>query len=483
MWMMKTQAYSVRKGDCHPMKKAVIALVIILLLLAGAITASAVELKTGKIRAYEHNILTVTSEEGGSLTIEAFSGTIPLENPVTNMKIAPGTTEIPWDGITFGGEPIPQCWLTLRATLICGDRTTEQTEILTETGSPLPAVVCCLPTRQSFYADGRNVLRIEIALSAPGTCSVSIAARDNPEEELWYKQSVTSSKSPLVFRWDGKNKKGKICSPGEYVISARFKYRPDLVHTATVTLLNEPQEEPVLAVTGSLIPTDLKDDAAVWKALTAPVTIGNGPEGMGLRIMNGKTSLSGCAGTVSCRTVGLAVLEIGDDHWVKVGAWTQAEGYYTEGYVKEDKLKVVLPNVRYGAVLDKKAQTMTIYEDGKRLGTVLVSTGLTTKESRKADTHSGIYLLGTRMADFVQNGHVYCYPMRIDGFNLIHQLGYAKEGGQRNFEEELARLGTKASHGCIRVDARITAENNGLNAWWIWTHMGHDTKIIVTPED
>ena len=44
-------------------------------------------------------------------------------------------------------------------------------------------------------------------------------------------------------------------------------------------------------------------------------------------------------------------------------------------------------------------------------------------------------------------------------------------------------LGTKASHGCIRMDPRTTEENGGINAWWVWTHLGHDTKIIVTPEE
>ena len=49
-------------------------------------------------------------------------------------------------------------------------------------------------------------------------------------------------------------------------------------------------------------------------------------------------------------------------------------------------------------------------------------------------------------------------------------------------EEEIAALGTMSSHGCIRVDPRTTEENAGINSWWIWTHLGHDTKIIITPE-
>ena len=114
----------------------------------------------------------------------------------------------------------------------------------------------------------------------------------------------------------------------------------------------------------------------------------------------------------------------------------------------------IRPDDRYGAIVDKKKQTMTVYEYGKKLGTVLISTGETTAVSRKADTHSGAYLMGTRMESFLQDGRYYNYPVRIDGFNLIHQAGYARESGLRDFGEELEALGTRASHGCIRVDPR-----------------------------
>ena len=214
----------------------------------------------------------------------------------------------------------------------------------------------------------------------------------------------------------------------------------------------------------------------------APVAVGDGPEGKGLKIMNAKAGKE-CIGTVSCRTVGLAVLELYDDGWAKIGAWRQMDGAYIEGYVKTSKLRMVRPNTRYGAVVDKKKQTLTVYENGKKLGTAMVSTGFTTAEDRTADTHSGIYLLGTRMDGFGTDGHTYAYPIRMERLNLIHQMGYEMKNGERDFSAEMETLGTMASHGCVRVDARITEENNGINAWWIWTHMGHDSKIIVTPED
>ena len=465
------------------MKKTVSLLAVLFLLLAGTGPATAVELKTGTIRPFDNNILTIESEDGGTLTIEAFIGGIQLENPVTAMKIGPGVLDVPWNGLTYGGEPVGRGRIILRATLAGTDRTVEQTETTAEIGLPLPAVVCCLPASRSFYADGKNILRIEVAMSAPGFCEISIVPKERPEEEIWHIRKAVETKEPEVFRWNGKSRNGKICPPGEYVISAWSVRCPELVFSETVELLEAPQKEPELAVTGSLIPADLTDDAEVWKRLTEPVAVGDGPEGKGLRISNDKNNQAGVAGTVSCRTVGLAILQVDDDGWVKVGAWTQAEGSYTEGYVKAEKLKVIRPDTHYGAVLDKKEQTLTIYEDGVRLGTVKVSTGLTTEDERKADTHSGVYLLGTRMQDFNRDGYTYCYPIRIDGSNLIHQVGYTIKDGQINFEEELSLLGSRASHGCIRVDARPTAENSGLNAWWIWTHMGHDTKIIITPEN
>ena len=465
------------------MRKTAAALTVILLLIAAAFSAHAVTIETGRIRPFEDNILTVTSEDGGRLTIEAVSGTIPLDNPVTDMPVEGGTVEIHWNALSYNGEPLTPGNVTLRALLAGNDLTTELAEIRQRVDSPTPAVICCLPVTQTFYANGKNKLRIECAISGKGTYELQIARKDKPDEAVWNHRTVYSDRgAPMVIQWDGKGKDHKVCPPGEYIISAWSSRHSEYVQTAEITLLPEPLPEPELTVTGSLIPEDLTDDAAVWAALTAPVVIGEGPEGKGLKIMNARGGRE-CIGTVSCRTVGVAVLELFDDGWAKIGAWRQTDGFYIEGYVKTSKLRVIRPNTRYGAVVDKKKQTMTVYENGKKLGTTIVSTGYTTSEERSADTHSGVYLLGTRLDAFGTDGHTYDYPIRLERLNLIHQMGYEMKNGGRDFSAEMETLGTKASHGCIRVDARITEENNGINAWWIWTHMGHDTKIIVTPED
>lgn len=465
------------------MKKVWIALALLLLLLAGTVCAAAVELTAGTIRAFDRNILQVSSEDGGRLTIEAWNGTLPLKNIVTDLRIEPGTVEIPWDGLSYGGEPVPAGKIRLRATLNGSDRTVEQTEITANADTPLAAAVCCLPAAQRFYPDGRNQLKIEIALSAAGNWEISIVPKNDPEDVVWHKTNRTDGRFPVVLQWNGMRRAGVRCEPGEYVISLRSKACPERVCTAGVRVLAEPEPAPEVTVTGSLMPEDFSDDAAVWAALTAPVIVGDGVEGGSLLIMPEKGAHKGSVGTVDGRTSGLAVLELTDDGWAKVGVWRKEDGRYTEGWVKTERLHVIRPNDLYGAVVNKIAQTMTIYEDGEKIGTFLVSTGYTTAESREADTHSGVYLMGTRMEAFSQSGHIYCYPVRIDGGNLIHSTGYALTGGLRDYDEELAVLGTKASHGCIRMDPRTTAENSGINAWWVWTHLGHDTKIIVTPEE
>ena len=210
------------------MRKVWAALAVLLLLLTGTACAFAVELTAGTIRAFDRNILTVSSEEGGKLTIEAWNGTLPLENVVTDLHVEAGTVEILWDGLSFGGEPVPAGKVRLRATLACSDRTVEQQEITVTADTPLTAVVCCLPAAQRFCPDSKNPLKIEIALSAAGTWEISAAPKDRPEEAVWHDKGRSDGKFPVVLRWNGMRKAGVPCEPGEYVISACSKAFKDI---------------------------------------------------------------------------------------------------------------------------------------------------------------------------------------------------------------------------------------------------------------
>ena len=151
------------------MRRAAV-LLILVLLLAVPFSACALNLKTQGIRSFDDNVLTVNTETGGTLTIEAVSGTVPLENPVTGLTIPAGKTEILWDGLTYGGEPLQQGKLTLRAILEHSDGTREEASITTSAARPRSAAVCCLPAAESVYLDGRTPLRIEVGVSGMAAC-------------------------------------------------------------------------------------------------------------------------------------------------------------------------------------------------------------------------------------------------------------------------------------------------------------------------
>ena len=456
-----------------------LALIVCLLL---PLSALALELRADSVTPFAENTITVISDTAGELTISASCGGVTLEPPASGLWVEAGTTKISWSALSWGGEPLREGTAALYATLSGSDGQKARAQLDVQVKKPLSAVVCCLPVADAYYPGSQDKLRVEIGMSAPGGYVLSVAAADAPDRVLWQRSGSNEENFPAAMYWDGRTNGGQACAPGEYVLTAWSTRVPEVRQSHPLTILSAPPQVPALSVTGPLLPADLSDDEAVWAALTAPIAVGEGYEGNGLYIHAQKSSNAEVVGTCSCRTVGLTVLEIGGDGWVRVGVWRQQDNIYVEGYVRRDEVRVIQPSTRYGAVVDKRAQTMTIYEAGKPIGTMLVSTGLVTPDTPRGETNSGAYLIGTRMAAFINSGSSYSYPLRIDGSNLIHQLGWNRSSAGRGFEAEIAELGHKASHGCIRMDARVTEECNGINAWWVWTHLGRDTKVLVTED-
>lgn len=143
----------------------------------------------------------------------------------------------------------------------------------------------------------------------------------------------------------------------------------------------------------------------------------------------------------------------------------------------QKKLFNVIPAARYGILIDKNTQIMTIYEDGHKLGQITVSSGLMAQDKLFRETRAGAFLTTDRMINFKSEGYMYNYAIRIDGGNLIHSLGCKLRGAKWDYSEHLVELGKKASHGCVRMDTRMNEQ--GLNAYWVWTHIPYYTKVLV----
>ena len=448
----------------------------VLLLMLAIRAACALELSSGSVTPFDENLIVIRSDSPGVLTLTPSLPDYDLMPVLVDHAIEAGETAFRWDGLSWHGEPVPSGRITLTARLQDASGEVSEAILQVKVSPPLCAAVSCLPAADVFCPE-KESLRIECGLSRKGSVKVDISSAAEPDKILRTLEGKAKDTVPVTLKWDGKDRKHKILPDGDYLLTAYSAVLPDYRVTATVTLSSSPIPIPEVFETGDTIPADPENDEEVWAALTAPAVVGAGTEGQGLYLMKKKKYSPG--GSISARTAAVRVLEV-DGGWCKVGVWRQAIGEYMEGWVQTEKLTVIPPRLHYGALINKKDHTMTIYEDGKRIGRIRISTGLLNAKNPLAATPPGVYLIGSRMKDFQMDGYHYDYPIRLHGDYLLHTVGYRTKDSVRYYTEELEDLGGEASHGCIRLDIRATKESGYLNAWWVWTHLGRDTRVIVT---
>ena len=86
---------------------------------------------------------------------------------------------------------------------------------------------------------------------------------------------------------------------------------------------------------------------------------------------------------------------------------------------------------------------------------------------------------------FAQDGLRYDYPLRYQGGNIIHSTGFVRiphtSWSVKDYSKNLPLLGSKASHGCVRVSPFAGADCP-INSYWLWTHLPYHTRVIILPE-
>ena len=119
-----------------------------------------------------------------------------------------------------------------------------------------------------------------------------------------------------------------------------------------------------------------------------------------------------------------------------------------------------------------------MFKEGKLFSTLLVSTGLVNEEQPFNETRSGEFLLTSPVGDF-PSGNMTCdMGIRFNSGDLLHEVPHKiNADGTRNYGYTEPNLGSKASHGCIRVQRRKTPE--GVNMTWIWNNRIRNTKLLI----
>ncbi len=113
-----------------------------------------------------------------------------------------------------------------------------------------------------------------------------------------------------------------------------------------------------------------------------------------------------------------------------------------------------------------------------RVTTIPVSTGIAIENQPYRETAPGAFLTDEHIGVFTDDGSNYAFPIRYDGNNFLHQLGYRVRDRHADYSIQQKQLGTKASHGCIRLPDHPLDES-GVDACWLWTHLPWHTPILI----
>ncbi len=493
--------------------KSFVRILAVILLLAGPVIASAENEAFGFV---------VTPEDVYPGRLERISYQVPEDGPadlelvdrdgnviiaiLSDYHVAQGVHHLTWDGTDRAGNEAAPGEYDLR--LSFGGRSVSA---FVRVNEPIPKLTRVqLP---DVLMPGMEA-QVNVEASRDGKFSLSITGAENGIA-LLDGAAVFAGENSLSFTVP------ENVPIGDVTLEAVIRSPADIAGTARqMRITVEPRPTPTPVPTPVPTPTpyipskvtkigeedlnywtlpigDIEAEAAIWEVMTQPITVlsGDQKEVYKLRKEPDKsTAKDNIVGEITFASQGVHVLETRDDGWTKVEVYNSSygpdcasrRGYgntdeLITGYVQTNLLKVIEPLTEYGLLIDKLEQKMYIFQDGKCIGSLLVSTGQPTDKQPWNETPSGEFLMVSRTGGFPA-GNLWCeYGMRINGGCLIHEVPYIGNpdtpAANRDYSSTVFRLGTKASHGCVRVQKKENEE--GQNIKWLWNNIKINTKVLI----
>ena len=220
-------------------------------------------------------------------------------------------------------------------------------------------------------------------------------------------------------------------------------------------------------------------DAEIWAAIMRPLMSVDVDEKESAYIYDSPNEGRKQLGTVSGLSQGVHVIANREDGWSLVEAFRNEDSAFIRGYIKTSRLKSVDVNTAYGIVIDKAAQTLTVYKDGQRVGSCAVSTGLATPKYLVRETPAGEFMLVTRRGtmEYYNSGDWCKYTIRVSGNYYLAEIPTTHKNG-KDYSPLLSQLGMKATRGLVAV-AHEASQDGGINAEWIWNMTDKNRKVKV----
>ncbi len=241
--------------------------------------------------------------------------------------------------------------------------------------------------------------------------------------------------------------------------------------------------------------TNPDDQKKIWDIMMQPITVlDTGPTDHIYPLVKPGADIediSNLTGQLHGTTQGVHVIEQGSDGWSLVEAYSN-DGYRApdedalhafdaqliHGYVRTSQLREVKPNATTALLIDKLTQRLYIFENGKLIAELLISTGFPTAKQPYLETPAGEYLSASKVGAF-KNGKMTCdLAIRINGGVLLHEVPHLSMADEtRNYTPFEPYLGQKASHGCVRIQRMKS--NTDFNAGWLWNNLKKNSKVLI----
>lgn len=445
----------------------------------------------------------VVPEDGTcSISLQDETGAVSLVI-AEERNVTAGNNTMYWNG-TCDGVPVPEGTWDL---VLWMNGLTARTTV--KVGRMIPCLISARPEIETV-GEGDTVL-IRFFATEGGTLLLDDDTGAEPlywenvapgEGEVSFQAEMTPGKHALVLTLAGED--GTLSEPVSLTLEVLEKEDPDAIPTPEplpeylrekgengfTPLHTSPRRGEDQTLNYWTLPMDITDEEAVWKVLTAPITVlDNGrknAEKMQVMIHAGPSEESDGVGMVTCISQGVHVLERGEE-------WTLIECYSSsfhdsailnwntlvQGYVPTEYLKEVKPNQEMGLVVDKLTQRLYVFLEGKLFSTLLVSTGVANAKQPYNETRSGEFLLVSKVGEFSSDNLRCAMALRFNDGDLLHEVPYilGEDGRYRDYSVNEPKLGTKASHGCIRVQRQASPE--GVSQKWLWNNYQKNTRILI----
>ena len=430
------------------------------------------------VRPYQPAEVAVDAPRPGRLTLLIWNEAGPQLPLCEDLPVEAGRNTLVWDATSYGGMPLRAGRYHLLLRLAGEDGRREAAQAFVTVERPAAALIYALPSGETLYHRRSEPWFVDCAVTGAGVVRLECYADEGLTQRFASIRKKLEGSGRFRIAWNGEAD-GRKAPEGRYWMRACLEGREEDAIVFPLEIRNGREPAPALGPTGPLLP-DLRDDESLWQAMLTPVAVVDIEAEDHQCLYLAPDPDSGVVGQVHGQSQAVEVVETGA-RYTLVRAWRHEDGAPVEGYVPTRKLKMVLPGTRYGVVIDKTAQTLTVYEAGKPVGRARVSTGLKAADKAFRETRAGAFLTTDRLVSFDSGGYQCDYPSRIDGGNLLHQVGYQERAdGMADFSDQSAQLGQRASEGCVRVDWR-TDDEYTVNAYWLWTHLPWRTKVLVLP--